>query len=123
MDDTTLTLRQIQKSPARLRQHMIDISKFGTPRSQIREPVDSTRFLIIDTLIRKDTMPSTSGSGLKQAHISASSPTLLQVARRSALKSPSAYAAVSYCWKRDPREGFKGGDKPIDVLYEDSSIK
>ena len=42
---------------------------------------------------------------------------ILRLARRSALKEPSAYVGVSYCWNREPPERSANiSDKPLEVV-------
>ena len=121
---------EIQPSPARLRQQMVEISKHGFSRSRLPGSIDNLRYLIIDQ-IKGVTIDSLhpKPSSVEQQEPSASpcfsydltpSDSLLRLANRSALRNSSAYVAVSYTWSRD--SGWSDDpDEPLDILCHDMS--
>lgn len=131
MNDSHQSLRDIQAFPERLREQMVHLSMYASRRSRASGWVTRMCFLIITQLHGVTTTLSQSRSGLSDvqaypssssSHARASPESILQLARRSALKDPSSYVAVSYCWNRGHLAGRPdGSEKALEVVREDLS--
>ena len=128
MNDIDQSLLDIQASPNLLREHMVRLSNHGYRRSRVGGWVTGMHVLVIQQFSGVKTTSSEAESGLLQvqSHPSPFSPhvltfhnSILRLARRSALKEPSAYVAVSYCWNREhPKRAAHISDKPLEVVCE-----
>ena len=126
MNDIGQNLLDIQASPKLLREHMVRFSNHGYRRSRVGGWITGMHVLIIHQFSGVRTTSSEAESGLLevQPHLSPFSPhvltshnSILRLARRSALKEPSAYVAVSYCWNREyPERAANISDKPLEVV-------
>ena len=130
MNDVDQSLCDLQASPEHLREQMVRLSEYGYRRSRARGWVTRMRFLIINQLSGVTTTSSQSESALLevQPHLSSFSPhirtshtSILQLARRSALKEASAFVAVSYCWSRAHSEWSSRSDRPLQIICENLS--
>ena len=108
---------------------MVDISTHAFRRSQSRG--STQRFLVLVDGDRTGNpskqawdFPALQAS-LLSSYTSSGDYTLpcstLQIVPRSALSSPSAYVAVSYCWRRDNQWSWESPDEALEVLCEDQS--
>jgi len=131
MNDSHQSLCEINASPEHLREQMAHLSMYTSRRSRASGWVTKMRFLVTIQLRGVVTTPSPSEGGLSEGqaysplsspHARTSNKTVLQFARRSALKDPSAYVAVSYCWNREHLERFSDDSRSsAEVLCEDLS--
>ena len=128
MNDIARSISDIQASPKLLREHMVRLSSHGYQRSRARGWVTGMRVLTIHQSSGVDINSSEAESGLSEVqtrpspfstHIPTSHNTILQLVRRSALKEPSAYVAVSYCWNREHSDGSANTrERPLEVVCE-----
>ncbi|KAK0510166.1 hypothetical protein JMJ35_007560 [Cladonia borealis] len=128
MNDVAESFLEIQASPELLREHMVRLSNHGYRRSRVGGWVAEMRVLIVHECSGVETTSSEAESRFSevQPHLSPFSPhvltsnnSILRLARRSALKEPSAYVAVSYCWHRQHSElSANISDKPFEVVCE-----
>lgn len=122
---------EIQSSQPRLREQMVEISKYGSRRSRTRASADRVRFLMSDLAMNTDTIPWQRAVDPPNPQIPPLSPTslslcpfaqsTLQITRRSALSSAGAYVAVSYCWNRNIQWSCQCSNAPLEILCEDST--
>ncbi len=128
MNDIAQSLVDIQASPKLLREHMVRLSSHSYRRSRVRGWVAGMRVLFIHQSSGVDVISPEAESGPLEVqphlspfstHVLTSHNSILRLARRSVLKEPSAYVAVSYCWNREHPERFAiTGDKPLEVVCE-----
>ena len=124
------SLKDIHESSTQLRQKMVDISTHAFRRSRLRG--STQRFLVFvdgdctgDISFKQASDFPALQASLMSSYTSSGDYTLpcttLQIVPRSALSSPSAYVAVSYCWRRDIQWSWESPDEAVEVLREDLS--
>ena len=129
MNDIARSISDIEASPKLLREHMVRLSSHGYRRSRARGWVTGMRVLTIHKSSGMDMNSSEAESDLSEVqtrlspfstYIPSFHNTILRLVRRSALKEPSAYVAVSYCWNREHSEGSANTrERPLEVVCED----
>ena len=128
MNDIAQSLVDIQASPKLLREHMVRLSSHRYRRSRVRGWVTGMRVLFIHQSSDVDVISSEAENGPLEVQphllplstqVLTSQNRILRLGRRSSLKEPSAYVAVSYCWNREhPERSANSRGNPLEVICE-----